>query len=67
MAAPAGYPDGQAGNELTVQFTMLGRLFVGSNGGLHFTPNDAVSFMVVTEDHAETGVGGSVGARTWRR
>ena len=33
---------------------MLGQKFVGLNGGPNFTPNEAVSFMVVTEDQAET-------------
>jgi len=27
--APSEYPDGSAGNELTVEFTVLGRSFVG--------------------------------------
>ena len=42
------------GEELTVEFTVLGRAFVGLNGGPRFTPNEAVSFMVLTEDQAET-------------
>lgn len=54
MIAPGDYPDGKKGNELTVEFTVLGRDFVGLNGGPHFKPNEAVSFMVVTEDQAET-------------
>ena len=54
MAAPGDYPDGKEGDELTVDFTVLGRAFVGLNGGPHFKPNEAVSFMVVTEDQAET-------------
>ena len=54
MTAPGDYPDGQQGDELTVEFTVLGRAFVGLNGGPHFKPNQAVSFMVVTEDQAET-------------
>jgi len=54
MAAPGDYPDGQRGDELTVDFTVLGRNFVGLNGGPNFKPNEAVSFMVVTEDQAET-------------
>jgi predicted 3-demethylubiquinone-9 3-methyltransferase (glyoxalase superfamily) len=54
MAAPGDYPDGKKGDELTVDFTVLGRAFVGLNGGPHFKPNEAVSFMVVTEDQAET-------------
>jgi predicted 3-demethylubiquinone-9 3-methyltransferase (glyoxalase superfamily) len=40
--------------ELTVEFTVCGRSFVGLNGGPAFRPNPAVSFMVVTEDQAET-------------
>src|SRR5215472_9682385 len=52
--APSDYPDGAAGNELTVEFTVLGRSFVGLNGGPNFTPNEAVSFMVLTDDQAET-------------
>ena len=54
MKAPGDYPDGRQGDELTVEFTVLGRPFVGLNGGPHFKPNEAVSFMVVTEDQAET-------------
>jgi len=52
--APSEYPDGAAGNELTVEFTVLGRSFVGLNGGPTFHPNEAVSFMVLTDDQAET-------------
>ncbi len=52
--APSDYPDGSAGNELTVEFTVLGRSFVGLNGGPAFVPNEAVSFMVLTDDQAET-------------
>ena len=33
---------------------MLGRPFVGLNGGPNFKPNEAVSFMVMTDDQAET-------------
>ena len=54
MKAPGDYPSGQKGDELTVEFTVLGRAFVGLNGGPHFKPNQAVSFMVITEDQAET-------------
>lgn len=52
--APSDYPDGAAGNELTVEFTVLDRPFVGLNGGPIFVPNEAVSFMVLTDDQAET-------------
>jgi len=52
--APGDFPGGKAGSELTVEFTVLGRPFVGLNGGPNFKPNEAVSFTVVTEDQAET-------------
>ena len=54
MTAPGDYPGGQQGDELTVDFTVLGQSFVGLNGGPNFKANEAVSFMVVTEDQAET-------------
>lgn len=53
-AAPADFPGGQEGSELTVDFTGLGRPFLGLNGGPAFTPNESVSFMVLTEDQEET-------------
>ena len=53
-SAPSDFPGGKEGNELTVEFSVLGQKFVGLNGGPNFTPNEAVSFMVVTEDQAET-------------
>jgi len=53
-AAPGDFPGGREGSELTVEFTVLGRRFVGLNGGPIFTPNEAVSFMVVTDDQEET-------------
>ena len=52
--APGDFPGGAEGEELTVEFTVLGRAFVGLNGGPIFKPNEAVSFMVLTEDQAET-------------
>lgn len=52
--APADFPDGKETNELTVEFTVLGRRFIGLNGGPQFTPNEAVSFMVLTDDQEET-------------
>jgi predicted 3-demethylubiquinone-9 3-methyltransferase (glyoxalase superfamily) len=54
MQAPGDYPGGAEGTELTVDFTLLGRSFVGLNGGPNFKPNESVSFMVVTEDQEET-------------
>lgn len=52
--APGDFPGGKAGTELTVEFTVLGRKFVGLNGGPNFKPNEAISFMVVTENQDET-------------
>lgn len=52
--APGDFPGGEQGKELTVEFTLLGRRCVGLNGGPIFTPNEAVSFMVVTETQEET-------------
>lgn len=54
MHAPSDYPGGERGTELTVEFTVLGRRFVGLNGGPQFKPDEAVSFMVVTETQDET-------------
>ncbi|MEZ5852443.1 MAG: VOC family protein [Hyphomicrobiaceae bacterium] len=53
-AAPGDFPGGSKDSELTVEFTVLGRSFVGLNGGPVFSPNEAVSFMVVTDSQEET-------------
>jgi predicted 3-demethylubiquinone-9 3-methyltransferase (glyoxalase superfamily) len=71
--APSDFPGGQEDSELTVEFTVLGRRFVGLNGGPNFTPDEAISFMVVTEDQDETdrywnvivGSGGAESACGW--
>ena len=52
--ANSDYPGGREGDELTVEFTVLGRPFIGLNGGPNFKPTEAVSFMVLTEDQEET-------------
>ena len=52
--AASDYPSGKEGDELTVEFTLLGQSFVGLNGGPKFKPNEAVSFQVFTEDQEET-------------
>ena len=73
MRAPGDFPGGAEGVELTVEFTVLGRRFVGLNGGPEFRPDEAVSFMVVTEDQVETdrywdaivGNGGAESACGW--
>ena len=52
--AAGDYPGGKEGDELTVDFTLLGQPFVGLNGGPNFKPNEAISFQVFTEDQEET-------------
>lgn len=52
--APGDFPGGREGTELTVEFTVLGRKFIGLNGGPIFKPNESVSFMVLTNDQEET-------------
>jgi len=52
--APSEFPGGEEGEELTVEFTVLGRPFIGLNGGPDFKANEAVSFMVITENQEET-------------
>ena len=52
--APSDFPGGKQGDALTVEFTVCGRAFSGLNGGDMFKPIESVSFMVVTEDQAET-------------
>ena len=52
--AASDFPGGKEGEELTVEFTLLGQPFVGLNGGPNFKPNQAVSFMVLTENQEET-------------
>lgn len=52
--APGDFPGGREDSELTVEFTVLGRPFIGLNGGPNFSPNESVSFMVVTESQEET-------------
>jgi predicted 3-demethylubiquinone-9 3-methyltransferase (glyoxalase superfamily) len=52
--APGDYPSGKTGDVLTVEFTVLGMDFLGLNGGPQFKFDEAVSFMVYTDDQAET-------------
>jgi predicted 3-demethylubiquinone-9 3-methyltransferase (glyoxalase superfamily) len=52
--APTDFPGGERGDELTVEFTVLGRSFLGLNGGPDFKPNEAVSFIVLTDNQEET-------------
>jgi predicted 3-demethylubiquinone-9 3-methyltransferase (glyoxalase superfamily) len=73
MRAPGDFPDGVEGAELVVEFTVLGRPFMGLNGGSNFKPNESVSFVIETQDQAETdrywnaivGNGGAESACGW--
>ena len=72
-ASAADNPSAKEGEELTVEFTVLGQAFIGLNGGPNFKPNEAVSFMVLTETQEETdrywnaivGNGGQESACGW--
>lgn len=52
--SPVDTPSGPAGSVLTVQFVLAGHDYVALNGGPNFRFTEAVSFMVMTEDQAET-------------
>jgi predicted 3-demethylubiquinone-9 3-methyltransferase (glyoxalase superfamily) len=52
--SPIDTPSGPAGMVLTVVFTLAGQRFCGLNGGPQFPHSEAVSFMIETEDQAET-------------
>lgn len=54
VRAPADNPSTAEGQELVVNFTLMGRAFSGLNGGPIFPQSEAVSFMIVTDDQAET-------------
>ena len=72
-AAPSDYPSGRLGDELTVEFTVLGRPFIGLNGGPAFKQDEAFSFQIATDDQEETdrywnaivGNGGTESACGW--
>jgi predicted 3-demethylubiquinone-9 3-methyltransferase (glyoxalase superfamily) len=51
--APGNYPSGKTGDVLTVEFTLMGRPFVGLNGGPHFKFNEALSFQIPVDTQAE--------------
>ena len=54
LASPADNPSTRRGEDITVEFTLLGQSFVGLNGGSRFRPNEAVSFQVFTDTQDET-------------
>ncbi len=51
--APADNPSTPQGAVLTVGFTLGGRSFIGLNGGLDFTFNEAISLSIDCADQAE--------------
>jgi len=53
--APDDFPGGNAGDALTVDFTVCGIPCIGLNGGTAgFVHSEAFSFQIQTEDQAET-------------
>jgi predicted 3-demethylubiquinone-9 3-methyltransferase (glyoxalase superfamily) len=52
--AASEYPGGRQGDELTVEFTVLGMPFVGLNGGPQFKFDEAISFQIYTDSQEET-------------
>ncbi|HQU68391.1 MAG TPA: VOC family protein [Albidovulum sp.] len=54
LASPADNPSTRKGQEITVEFTVLGQPFMGLNGGPQFKFNQAVSFQVFTDTQEET-------------
>lgn len=52
--SPSDYPDGKAGDVLTVEFTVVGLPCIGLNGGPQFKHSEAFSFQIATDDQTET-------------
>ena len=52
--APSDFPGGKKGDELTVEFTVLGIPCLGLNGGPAFKQTEAFSFQVATDTQEET-------------
>ncbi len=52
--SPTDYPNGKAGEVLSVDFTMLGQSFLGLNGGPNIPFTQAISFQVFTDTQEET-------------
>ncbi len=52
--APSDYPQGKAGDVLTVDFVVAGIPCMGLNGGPHFKQSEAFSFQISTENQEET-------------
>jgi len=54
QTAPTDNPSGQAGEVLTVEFTVAGIPCIGLNGGPQFKQSEAFSFQIATDDQEET-------------
>ena len=52
--APSDFPGGKAGDELTVEFTVVGIPCIAINGGPAFKQSEAFSFQILTENQEET-------------
>jgi predicted 3-demethylubiquinone-9 3-methyltransferase (glyoxalase superfamily) len=52
--SPSDYPNGKAGDVLTVEFTLFGQPFLGMNGGPGVPFTDAISYQVFTDTQEET-------------
>lgn len=52
--APSDFPDGKAGDVLTVDFTVCGLPCLGLNGGPQFPQSESFSFQIATDDQTET-------------
>ena len=71
--APTDYPNGKAGDVLTVAFSVVGLPCLGINGGPMFKHTEAFSFQIATENQEETdrywnaivGNGGAESACGW--
>ena len=71
--APGDFPGGKEGDPLIVEFTVCGTPCIGINGGDMFGHSEAFSFVIATDDQAETdrywnaivGNGGTESACGW--
>lgn len=54
QSAPGDHPSGEAGQVLTVEFTVLGIPCIGVNGGAYFKHSEAFSFQVATDTQEQT-------------
>src|SRR5215208_3324462 len=52
--APSDFPGGKKGDELTVEFTVVGIPCIAINGGPAFKQSEAFSFQIATDTQEET-------------